>query len=104
MARADKNNNIHSSNQSLACLRLENERPTNIGIWQKKAGSKQSESNWVMKLELEDEQHGNSTPKRETDDDIAQMIDELLECGSLEICSPIASADSNISTAESMLN
>lgn len=104
MARADKNNNIHSSNQSLTCLRLDNERSNNIGIWQKKAGSKQSESNWVMKLELDHDQHGNSTLKRETDDDIAQMIEELLDCGSLEICSPMASADSSISNAESMLN
>ncbi|XP_042504618.1 ethylene-responsive transcription factor WIN1-like [Macadamia integrifolia] len=36
---------------SLTCLRLDTEN-SNIGVWQKRAGS-HSESNWVMRVELE---------------------------------------------------
>eukprot|EP01018_Ginkgo_biloba_P007176 Gb_03368 [translate_table: standard] len=89
--------NQSCNNQSLTCLRLDTEKSNNIGIWQKKAGTKQSESNWVMKVQLENSQPAISTPKRETDDDIAEMIEELLDCGSLEICSPtscISNSDS----------
>lgn len=101
---SDQTNSIHGSNQSLTCLKLDSEKSNNIGIWQKKSGSKQCESNWVMKVELENNQFGISGQKRESDDDISQMIEELLECGSLEICSPTASSDSSIITTGSMFN
>ncbi|GLJ28889.1 hypothetical protein SUGI_0569550 [Cryptomeria japonica] len=97
---SDQNTNIHGSNQTLTCLKLDSENSNNIGIWQKKTGPKHSESNWVMKVELENNQYGISA----TDDDVTQMIEELLDCGSLEICSPTASADSSITTTESIAN
>eukprot|EP00249_Psilotum_nudum_P001393 c13861_g1_i1 orf=2-925(+) len=55
--------------QSLTCLRLDPEK-SNIGIWQKKAGSRQSESNWVMTVHFDSIDKGKiqsaGKPERET--------------------------------------
>lgn len=88
--------------QSLTCLRLDTEN-SHIGVWQKRAGAP-SDSNWVMKVELEkkivisngDDASSEKAPvvvvpeMRESGGDVAvgmvdeeerialQMIDELL--------------------------
>lgn len=59
---------------SSLCLRLDNNQ---IGVWRKKLGGKEEESNWVMTVKI---------PAIESEDDIAsQMIEELLQpCNSAE--------------------
>ncbi|CAN6455142.1 unnamed protein product [Victoria cruziana] len=50
-----------SPSPSLTCLRLDTEN-SNIGIWQKRAGTR-SDSNWVMTVELGKQDHHQSVSK-----------------------------------------
>ncbi|KAJ7519664.1 hypothetical protein O6H91_20G049500 [Diphasiastrum complanatum] len=89
--------------QSLTCLRLDDEQ-SNLGVWQKKAG-RQSESNWVMKVQFADQATVStamaalSKHQAETEDDIAaEMIQELLNhepAGYIELIYPSSSSDSS---------
>ncbi|XP_031481707.1 ethylene-responsive transcription factor ERF003 [Nymphaea colorata] len=75
--------------QSITCLRLDNRKPGDIGVWQDKPSGRQRESSWVMKVQLENDQQSTSLD----DDYIQQMIDELIDYSSVEInASPAATA------------
>ncbi|GLJ05103.1 hypothetical protein SUGI_0011200 [Cryptomeria japonica] len=79
-----KRDSIFSSS-SLVCLKLDNEKSNQLGIWQNKVGSGGGgdDSKWVMKVKI---------PAVKVDDereeDIAsEMIEELLQpCNTLQLC------------------
>ncbi|KAL3650707.1 hypothetical protein CASFOL_007110 [Castilleja foliolosa] len=68
---------------SVTCLRLDNDN-SNLGVWQKRAG-KQSDSHWVMKVDLNNNKAGPTSSGIEEGDDeenrvALQMVEELLYC------------------------
>ncbi|XP_059078014.1 ethylene-responsive transcription factor WIN1 isoform X2 [Cryptomeria japonica] len=73
---AAKNKGCSLSATSFICLKLDNEKSNQLGIWQKKVDDRGGdESNWVMKVEI--------PPMKvydEGNEDIAsEMIEELLQ-------------------------
>ncbi|XP_031482934.1 ethylene-responsive transcription factor ERF003-like [Nymphaea colorata] len=81
-----------SSQQSFTCLRLDAGKTGDIGVWQDTPVGRQRESNWLMKVQLENDQQ--SAPVLD-DDCIQQMIDELMDYGPMEFMASASAASSS---------
>ncbi|CAN6459744.1 unnamed protein product [Victoria cruziana] len=81
-----------SSQQSFTCLRLDAGKTGDIGVWQDTPVGRQRESNWLMKVQLENDQQ--SVPVLD-DDCIQQMIDELMDYGPTEFMASASAASSS---------
>ncbi|KAH9327256.1 hypothetical protein KI387_007434 [Taxus chinensis] len=77
---------LSSSSSSLVCLKLDNEKSNQLGIWQKKVGTgvggERDESRWVMKVQIPAMKMDAGT-----EEEIAsEMIEELLQpCNATQI-------------------